>query len=117
MDDQVDTLNELFDEVLQYEALHDMEDNTAPEEAEDIELTQEEYQLIESMGNKLPPLMEGKVITSSMIIFATCVTKAYRICYAQFVQYVDDTNDLTPDELGYCTRSNIDHFFQHVISK
>ena len=117
MDDQEDSLNELFDEVLQYEALHDMEDNTAPEEAEDIELTQEEYQLIESMGNKLPPLMEGKVITSSMINFATCVTKAYRICYAQFVQYVDDTNDLSPDEVGYCTRSNINHFFQHVISK
>lgn len=113
----MDTFNDIFDEILQYEAENNIEDYTAPEEEEDIQLTPEELLVVENMGSKLPPLMEGRDITSSMINFATCVTKSYRICYAQFVQYVDNTNQLSPDELGYCTRTNIDHFFQNVISK
>ncbi len=94
----MDTFNDIFDEVLQYEAENNIEDFTAPEEEEDIQLTPEELLVVENMGSKPPPLMEGRVITSSMINFATCVTKAYRICYAQFVQYVDNTNQLSPDE-------------------
>jgi hypothetical protein len=87
----MDTLNDIFEEVLQYEA--------------------------ENNISKLPLIMEGRVITSSMINFATCVTKAYRICYTRLVHCIDNTNDLSPDELNYCTHINMDHFFQNVVSK
>jgi hypothetical protein len=87
----MDTLNDIFEEVLQYEA--------------------------ENNISKLPPLMEGRVITSTMINFATCVTKAYRICYAQLVHCVDNTNDLSPYELGYCTHINIDRFFKMLYQR
>ncbi len=35
----------------------------------------------------------------------------------QLMQYVDNTDGLCPDVLGYCTRDNIDHFFLNWISK
>jgi hypothetical protein len=40
--------------VLQYEELNDMEDIVAPGDLEYIKLSQEEYQLRENTGSKLP---------------------------------------------------------------
>jgi hypothetical protein len=45
-----------------------------------------------------------------MINFAYGVTKAYRLCYALFVAYVDNTPQLATDKLGYITRANVDNF-------
>jgi hypothetical protein len=107
----------LFEEIEDYEALHNMQDRAAPDEAEDIEFTPEEYAELERLGNKLPPLMPGRTITASMLNFAIGITKAYRLCYSQFVQYVDNTIELSTDEIGYITRENVDNFFAVVISK
>jgi hypothetical protein len=52
-----------------------------------------------------------------MLNFAIGITKAYRLCYSQFVQYVDNTIELSTDEIGYITRENVDNFFAVVISK
>jgi hypothetical protein len=37
--------------------------------------------------------------------------------FFQFVHFVDNVDSFGPDVLGYCTRQNIDQFFQIVISK
>jgi len=113
----MDEFESIMNDIESYEAENGLQDYAAPDEDEDIELTPGEYEAIERLGNKLPPLMEGRTITSSMINFAYGVTKAYRLCYAQFVSYVDNTPQLATDELGYITRYNVDIFFINVISK
>ncbi len=113
----MDEFESIMNDIESYEAENGLQDYAAPDEDEDIELTPGEYEAIERLGNKLPPLMEGRTITSSMINFAYGVTKAYRLCYAQFVSYVDNTPQLATDELGYITRYNVDIFFINIISK
>ena len=110
-------LESILNELEEYERVHNLEDISAPDEAEDIELTEEEYAIVDRMGEKLPPLAPGRTVTSSMINFAHTVTKSYRLCYFQFYLYVENTIALSPDEMGYVTRKNVDHFFSHAISK
>jgi hypothetical protein len=95
----MDELDSTMNDIELYEVQHGLQDYAAPDEAEDIELTPDEYEAIERLGNKLPPLMEGRTITSSMINFAYGITKAYRLCYAQFVTYVNNTPQLATDLL------------------
>ena len=110
-------VDDIFEAVLQYEIHNNIQDVAAPDELEDIELSPDELIFLEKEANKLPPVPEGKAVSSSMVNFAMTVTKAYRLCFFQFMQYVDNTEGLCPDVLGYCSRDNIDHFFQNVISK
>ena len=110
-------VDDIFDVVLQYEMQNNLQDVAAPDELEDIQLSPEELLFLEKEANKLPPVPEGKIVSPSMVNFARTVTKAYRLCFFQFMQYVDNTDGLCPDVLGYCTRDNIDHFFLNWISK
>jgi hypothetical protein len=113
----MNVINDIFNEIEEYEATHNMLDFTAPDEPEDIEFSPLEYAELEHLGNKLPPLMPGRTMTTSMLNFAVGVTKAYRLCYAQFVHFIDNAITLCPDEIGYITRENVDTFFAQVISK
>ena len=112
----MNVINDIFNEIEEYEATHNMLDFTAPDEPEDIEFSPLEYAELEHLGNKLPPLMPGCTMTTSMLNFAVGVTKAYRLCYAQFVHFIDNAITLCPDEIGYITRENVDTFFAQVIS-
>jgi hypothetical protein len=113
----MNTMDDIYDAVLEYEEESNLQDPSAPEEMEDITLTPEELEYLEKEGDNLPPLPEGKYMSQSMLNFARTVTKAYRLCYFQFVHFVDHAQSLCPDVLGYCSRNNIDQFFQVVISK
>ena len=113
----MDSVEDIYNALLEYEEENNLQDPSAPEEAEDITLTPEELEYLEKEGSKLLPLPEGKSMSQSMLNFARTVTKAYRLCFFQFVHFVDNADSLGPDVLGYCTRHNIDQFFQIVISK
>jgi hypothetical protein len=107
-----------YQSILEYEKANGIEDPSAPDEEEDIFLSPEDEEFVKKHGNKLPPVPEGKDLSPSMINFARSVTKAYQLCYFQFLQFVDNKHPLlTPDILGYCTRKNIDEFFKEVVSK
>ncbi len=109
----MEEVDDILDAVLQYEMQNNIQDVAAPDELEDIQ----ELIFLEKEANKLPPVPEGKMVSSSLVNFARTVTKTYRICFFQFMQYVDNTNGLCRDVLGYCKRDSIDNFFQNIISK
>jgi hypothetical protein len=81
------------------------------------DLPDEERRFLEEQSHRLPPVPEGKIVSVNMVNFARDVTKAYRLCFFQFMHFVDQSPQLTPDLLGYCNRQNIDMFFRIVISK
>lgn len=110
-------VDEIFDLVLQYEEENNLQDIASPDEMEDIDLSPEEVEFLEKEGNKLPPVPEGKAVSPAMLNFARTITKAYRLCFFQFLHFIDNSEGLNPDILGYCTRINIDSFFQEVIAK
>jgi hypothetical protein len=109
-----------YQSILDYERENNLGDILAPDEdeEEDIVLSPIDEAFLKKHGNQLPPTPKGKELTVSMITFARGLTKAYRLCYFQFMQFVDNNHPkLIPDLLGYCTRTNIDEFFVQVISK
>ncbi len=110
----MNVVNDIFNEIEEYEATHNMLDFTAPDEPEDIEFSPLEYAELEHLGNKLPPLMPGRTMTTSMLNFAVGVTKAYRLCYAQFFHFIDNAITLSPDEIGYITRENVNTFLHKL---
>ena len=110
-------VDEIFDYIVQYEEENNLQDISSPDELEDIDLSPEDIDFLQSEGNKLPPIPEGKEMSPAMLNFARTVTKAYRLCYFQFLHFIENSDVLNPDILGYCTRINIDSFFQEVIAK
>ena len=110
-------VDEIFDYIVQYEEENNLQDISSPDELEDIDLSPEDIEFLQSEGNKLPPIPEGKEMSPAMLNFARTVTKAYRLCYFQFLHFIENSDVLNPDILGYCTRINIDSFFQEVIAK
>jgi hypothetical protein len=81
------------------------------------DLPDEERRFLEEQSHRLPPVPEGKIVSVNIVSFARDVTKAYRLCFFQFMHYVDQSPQLSPDLLGYCNHQNIDMFFHIVISK
>lgn len=107
----------IFDELLRQENEEGLGDPCSPEEDRDILLSPDDQEFLKKHQNYVPPVAEGKEISLSMLNFIRNVTKAYRLCYFQFVSFVDNTPGFDSDILGYCTRKNIDGFFANVISK
>ena len=56
----MNTVDDIYDAVLEYEEENNLQDPSAPEEMEDITLTPEELEYLEKEGDNLPPLPEGK---------------------------------------------------------
>lgn len=106
-----------FQQVLDYENEHNLQDYTEPEEEIHALLSEEDVLYFQRYGDKLPPIAPGRQITPSMINFAKSVVKAYRICFSQFVQFINNSSDLMLDSFGYCTRNNVDTFFEVVIAR
>jgi len=114
--DSEEEVEDIFDDVLDYEACNGLMD---PEEEvdEEPELLPDEVDIVAQYSSKVPPLPDGKVLSSSMVNFIQHVNKSYRLCFFQFLSFVDNAPGLGPDVLGYCTRENIDAFFREVIAK
>jgi len=105
-------------EELEYEFMMDELDISDDElEENDNNLLPEERAFVQEQSHRIPPVPEGKVVSPAMLNFIRTVTKAYRLCYFQFMEFVNNTDYLSVDDLGYCTRQNIDTFFRVVISK
>ena len=105
-------------EELEYEFMMDELDISDDElEENDNNLLPEERAFVQEQSHRFPPVPEGKVVSPAMLNFIRTVTKAYRLCYFQFMDFVNNTDYLSVDDLGYCTRQNIDTFFRVVISK
>jgi hypothetical protein len=107
---------ETFNQILRHEEVNGLGDPSEPFDESDRLLSEADIEYLRVNGDRLPPVPPGRLISSSMINFSKSVTKAYRICYSQFVQFVQ-LNDLPFDEFGYLTRENVDVFFEAVISK
>jgi len=122
----------IFDSILQDEFENDDEDqeevayefmmdelDISDDELEenDNNLLPEERAFVQEQSHRFPPVPEGKVVSPAMLNFIRTVTKAYRLCYFQFMDFINNTDYLNMDDLGYCTRQNIDTFFHVVISK
>ena len=113
----MNTAEGTYQHILDYEKENGIGDISAPDEEEDPVLSPEDEVFVTKHGNKLPPVPKGKELSPAMINFARGLTKAYRLCYFQFMLFVDNHPFLTTDLLGYCTRRNIDDFFVQIISK
>jgi len=113
----MNTAEGTYQHILDYEKENGIGDISAPDEEEDPVLSPEDEVFVTKHGNKLPPVPKGKELSPTMINFARGLTKAYRLCYFQFMLFVDNHPFLTTDLLGYCTRRNIDDFFVQIISK
>ena len=122
-----DNPESIWDSIVEEEALHNLEDpeeleyemlnSVHDEDVDDYGLTPEERYYFDEQSHRLPPVPEGKMVSPAMINFVRGVTKAYRLCFFQFMNFVDNAQDLIPDLLGYCNRRNIDAFFERVISR
>jgi hypothetical protein len=115
MDFLAEEVDDIYESILDYE-----EQNGLFDPDEDVDVNEDtEAPVVSSEGksSNIPPIPEGKSVTPLMLNFVQNVTKSYRICFFQFINFVDNAHSLSPDILGYCTRENIDTFFLEVISK
>ncbi len=85
-------VDEIFDYIVQYEEENNLQDISSPNELEDIDLSPEDIEFLQSEGNKLPPVPEGKEMSPAMLNFARTVTKAYRLYYFQFLHFIENSD-------------------------
>ena len=109
--------NDIFDEIVHYEEENGLGDPAEPMYVMERLLSEADILYLRGNSDRLPPVVPGRLITPSMMNYARSVTKAYRLCYSQFVQYVNSQEELVLDQFGYITRENVDSFFEVVISK
>jgi hypothetical protein len=101
----------IFDEIVQHEEENGLGDPAEPVHESERLLSEADILYLS------PPVVPGRLITPSMMNYARSVTKAYRLCYSQFVQYVNSREDSVLDQFGYITRDNLEYFFEVVVSK
>ena len=49
-------VDEIFDYIVQYEEENNLQDISSPDELEDIDLSPEDIEFLQSEGNKVPPI-------------------------------------------------------------
>lgn len=57
------------------------------------------------------------VVPDDVILFANDLQRKHLGHYKQLYKFVQETEGFNPDDKGFCTRVNIDGFFNNVISK
>ena len=103
MEDEAWILNNAettFQQVLQYKSYYSFQDPAESDKGIDLLLSEEDIISLQEHGDKLPSIAAGRQISPSMVNFAKSVTKAYYICFTQFIQFVCNNDQLLLDDLG-----------------
>jgi len=86
-------------EELEYEFVMDRLDISNDElEDNDNNLLPEERAFVQEQSHRFPPVPEGQAISPAMLNFIRTVTKAYRLCYFQFMEFINNTDHLSRDD-------------------